>query len=208
MLRLFALLLFLLPCATQADLTIVTPSGYTMPSGFDGQLFRTVNHSPESVALLDAGTNNIQLETAYLSRPGVNRLALSLQALVLPETFVTPALSFGVKDIANSAGTFAGDGFYGRAYYFAATKDFDNGVSQPKLRGLTITAGLGAGSYHGVFGGVGVDLPLRLLGTAEYDGRSMNYRVAFPIAPIARISYARISNANYVALDIHSPLSL
>jgi hypothetical protein len=197
-----------LPTLAIADNTIVTPSGYTMSSGYNLQLYQAVSEKPHSIVLADAATNNIQFESATITRPGVSRLSLSAQALVLPETFVTPALSIGVKDITNSTGAFASDGYYGRGYYVAITKSLDNDLDPPRIKGILLTAGVGGGAYHGLFGGVGVDLPLRLAGTAEFDSRRMNYRVSAPIGSHSSFSYEKIGGQNWLGFDIHSQVSL
>jgi hypothetical protein len=205
---LLILSLCLISSVSFADRTIVTPSGYTMPTGYDAETMETVNGQPRSIEYINAGNSNIQFETAFIARPGVDRFSESIQALVLPETFVTPALSIGVKDVSNSAGAFSADGFYGRAYYLAVTKSLGNLLTEPGSHGPIITGGLGAGSYHGFFGGVNDVLPMNLLAAAEFDGRSLNYRLSYQTSSTSRLSLLRIGGSNWVGFDFHSPVSL
>lgn len=208
--RLFLVLaaLCFLPAIAHADRTIITPSGYTQPEGYNFEGLHTISGQSRTVAYLDESLSNIQYGAAFIDRPNVSRLSLSVQALILPESFVTPEVSAGITDIANTTGRFASDGFYGRGYYLAFSKSLDTSLNPPKIHGVVLTAGLGGGSYHGLFGGVTTDLPLRLLGTAEYDSRRTNYRIALPITTVANFSYNRIGAANWLSLDFHSPVSL
>jgi hypothetical protein len=203
-----ALFLLLLPAIAFADRIILAPSAYSLSSGFDTQVLQTVQYKPRTLSYIDAGTSTVQLEAAYLARPGADRVAVSVQGLVLPETFITPAVSIGIRDIGNSAGMYEADGFYGRGYYLVVTKGLDNSLNPPKIHEVTLTGGIGAGSFHGLFGGVSAGLPLSLLGTVEYDSRQMNYRVAMPIGKLARLSYNRLGGTNFVGIELHSSVAM
>jgi hypothetical protein len=205
---LLLLCLLLIPTSVLADRTILTPSGYAMTEGYDGEVIHTVSGKARTIAFVDAGTQWAQLQASYAERQGTSRLAISLQSTIIPETFTLPAVSFGIDDVANSTGAFSSDGFYGRTFYLAMTKSLDNGLQPPNIHGLVFTGGVGAGAYHGLFGGVSVNLPIGFVGTAEYDSRTMNYRIALPLFSSGRLSYNRIGNSNWIGLDLHSAISL
>jgi hypothetical protein len=78
----------------------------------------------------------------------------------------------------------------------------------PGSQGLIITGGLGAGAYHGFFGGVNDVLPMHLLATAEYDSRSVNYRLSLQTSAVTRFSFNRVGGSNWLSFDFHSPVSL
>jgi hypothetical protein len=182
------------------------PSAYTILGGYDAQVLQSVQYKPQTISTISAGTTMLEIDAAYLVRPGVDRLAISAQSPLLPETFITPAVSFGVRDIANSAGAFRRDGYFGRGYYLVMTKSLDNNVHPPQIHQITLTGGLGTGSILGLFGGVSVGLPFTLLGTAEYDSRRMNYRIALPLGKVSNLSFDRIDGANFVGFELHTRL--
>ncbi len=191
-----------------ADRTIVTPSGYTMQTGNDFESFQAVTGRPRSLTLIDSSTSTVQVEFASLERPTVDCLATSIQAMVLPETFESPAVSIGIKDVANTAGKFAANGFYGRAYYIAASKSLSNSFLEGTNRGVLATAGLGGGSYHGFFGALSASLPLNLVAATEFDSRSLNYKVSLHTSSSSKLSFDRIGGANWISFDLHSNVSL
>jgi hypothetical protein len=196
-------------CATKAtyayaDRIILDPSAYSLTSGFDGTMFQSSQNKPKTISCLEVGSEFAQAEVSYIVRPGVDRLAVGAQSTVLPETFETPAVAIGVQDLANSTGGYRADGFYGREYYLVATKGLDNNLIPPKIHNVVLSAGLGLGGLRGVFGGISAGLPLNLLGTAEYDSRTMNYKVGLPLGKNAGLSFDRLGNTDFVGLSIHS----
>jgi hypothetical protein len=74
------------------------------------------------------------------------------------------------------------------------------------LRDVTVDAGMGGGALHGLFGGITAQLPLNLLGTVEYDTRTVNARLALPLTGILQLQFVRVSNYDFVGIQARSPL--
>ena len=191
-----------------ADPIILLPSATTPASGYSFATSESIEHTPVNLSDLVVGSEYAQIEVDYAARPGVSRFALSGQSAVLPETFTTPAVSVGIRDIGNSAGAFRQDTLYGRGYYLVLTKNLDDNLKPPKIKGVSLSAGIGVGSIRGIFAGASADLPLDLVGTAEFDSRRMNYKVALPVAKFAGVSFERLGSSNFVGLEAHTPLPI
>lgn len=192
-----------------ADPVIVTPSGVSLTTGnAQAETLSTVEGKPRSLSFLTVGLAAVEVQAVELSRPGLGKLAFSAQTQILPETTLSPAVSAGVRDLANSTRSFDASGYYGRAYYLAGTKALDRTVGAPTvLHDFSLTAGVGFGAMRGPFGSVSARMPLNLQGALEYDSRRLNARVALPLGTAARLEYARVNGRGYVGLQLHTPVN-
>jgi hypothetical protein len=203
-----AILLVCLPVCASADRTIVMPSGYTMSDGYDAQFFYTISGHVQTLSSFSASRSNVELNADYMTKPSKSLISIGIQALALPETFQTPSVSFGIADLGNSTRSFSNDGFDGRSIYLVLSKSLDSSMNPPKIHGITLTGGIGTEFDHGIFGAAGLQLPLNFLGSAEFDGRRMNYRLAYKTNGWSSVSFNRIGGSNWLSLDLHSEISL
>lgn len=175
-----ALMVALLTGRATADPLLFAPTGTTLMTG---QIRAEAAFGPDdpdaSYYWLSAGFQQFELSAvraAYGS--GADENIVGLQWSFLPETTLTPAVSFGVRDVASQSTE--GIGIYG-----TITRHLPIGASSRLLKDLSVTAGIGIGGVRGPFAGVEVKLPWRLFVQAEYDSRDLNG--AFGWEPLDRI---------------------
>jgi len=197
-----------LACARPAlcDRVLLSPTGATL---FEGQWSAEALHSfagdQATGAWASVGLSRVELEAAYFHAGNHDAAAVGLETPLLPETFATPALAVGVRDIFNTTRDVRTVGYGGRAFYAALTKSVTTGGP---FQDVKVSAGVGAGSIHGLFASVTATLPLRLQGSFEYDGSRANLRIALPVGRIARLEYARVGPRDFFGLSLSSPAPL
>lgn len=191
------------------DPVILTPSGVTLaPDSAEGQFWYAFEHDHADALQSDFGLSRMEVDGEYFHVSDRDSLAVSAETQLLPETFLTPAASVGVRDIFNTTRDTSAVSYGGRAFYAALTKNYQQEIAHGLFRDLALNAGVGEGSLHGLFGSVSAHMPLHLVGTLEYDGQRMNTEVYIPLNPTARIEYVRIGPHGFLGFDLNSPVSL
>ncbi|HEX5322189.1 MAG TPA: hypothetical protein VFW40_00285 [Capsulimonadaceae bacterium] len=190
------------------DRVILTPTGTAlMQKQSSGELMQTFSEGDQTALWANTGLDRLEIEGAYFHSPDHNAVSLSAETPLLPETFATPAVAVGIRDILNTTHDVRGLGYGGRAYYLAVTKSYP--ATQPRafFRDISVSGGLGGGSLHGPFGSITAQMPLGLLGEFEYDGTRANTRLALPISRTSRLEYTRIGHEGFVGFQLNSPVS-
>ena len=196
--------------AARADRVIETPAGTILgPLSASVENVLGLDRRAQDDLWVNGSYQLVELEGAQLERHGQHAQSLSIQFAVLPETFITPSVSVGVRDVFDTTRQFGDLGYYGRSFYFAAGKTLVNTQLAPfPFRNAAVTAGLGTGVTNGLFGSASADLALGLRQTLEFDGRSLNYRISREIGGIGRIEYERLHGANFVGIELSTPVRM
>lgn len=143
-------------------------------------------------------TGLMQIEVNLIQRnpdAGKKETRLGAQWSFLPETSLTPAIGFGVTDIASESDE-------GIAGYLAVTKSLPVGWLNTFVRDLSVTAGVGAGGINGIFGGVELKLPMGLFAQAEYDSRDFNGAVGWQPVSMFRVKAYSLRDDFYVGAEL------
>lgn len=152
---------------------------------------------------------SFELEAAYLHVRDRATEEISLQTPILPETYITPAVSVGIWDVGNETTAYSDAGYHGRAYYLSMSKSLLTPSGRHYLiQDIAFTAGLGAGSIHGGFGSASAVFPLGVRTTLEFDSRSLNSRVSLPLLKQGGLSLSRIAGHTFLGIEIHSTTAL
>lgn len=152
-----------------ANPILFAPTGTTLTTG---QLraeaaFSPGNNSGHYYWLV---TGYKQLEFDFIRRDnriGRDENLFGLQWEYLPETIITPAVSFGLSDIASQSAEGIGP-------YVAITRHLHIGEKSPILRDCALTLGIGAVGIRGPFFGSEMKLPYNLFAEGEYDSQDFN----------------------------------
>ncbi len=121
--------------------------------------------------------------------------SLGVQWCFLPETFITPAVSFGATDIASQTK----EGIGG---YFAVTKHLSTGRVVPLVKEFSATLGLGAGGLRGPFASFEATLPAGLFVQGEYDTRNVNGAFGWQPASFFRLKVYSIRHDTYFGAEL------
>jgi hypothetical protein len=202
-----ALFSFSAVTAVRADRAIVTPNGQILApsqSSIEGEI--GLDKTDDSAVWINHTANIFEFEAARLVLPGRIALPVSAQALVLPETTITPNITVGVRDIFGAAHNFRDYGYSGRSVYLAAGMDlFQTMNARYPVRNVSFTLGMGTGVVHGLFGSLTAQLAPKLTQTLEFDSVGINYRLSFQFSPLGRLAYERVHGANFLGLELTTP---
>lgn len=199
--RNLVLLLLLLCSATEAacDRLILMPTGATLPTGrfrLEGA-FNIDDHRP-NIAWAAVGVGPIELQAVRFHDVGKSaEFTAGVEAQLLPETMLTPAVGIGISDIADK-------GPNGRAEYIAATSTIP-AERAPWVRSLKLHAGLGVEGIRGVFAGAQAGLPYNISLTLEFDSRTLNGSVGWSPVRHLELKAYRIKHDTYVGASFRFP---
>jgi len=187
--------------AVSADPILLAPTGKTLGTGefrVEGA-FGSDDHDGDyfwgGVGFMQFEANLIRLDDV----DGHSENLIGVQWNFMPETFATPAVSFGVTDVASDSD----DGIGG---YAAITKRLDVGVVVPLIKSVTGTAGVGIGGISGVFGGVQVKFPAGFFVEGEYDTNDFNGAVGWQPFKMLKLKAYSIRDDIYFGAEVR-PLS-
>jgi hypothetical protein len=191
----------------RCDRVILTPTATPLlEKESSGEVMQTFSEGNQTALWANTGLDRLELEGAYFHQTDKDAFALSAETPILPETFATPALAVGVRDITNSTHDVRGLGYGGRAYYLALSKSYPSTVQRSFFRDLSVTGGIGSGSLRGLFGSITAQMPLGFEGSFEYDGSQANVRVALPISRNSRLEYTRLGDDGFIGFELNSSL--
>jgi hypothetical protein len=198
------------PIGARADRAIETPSGAILSplSGSVEGILGVDRHGFDD-QWINGSIQVVEIEDARLESSRRQADSLSAQVGILPETILLPSLSVGVRDIFDTTRQFGDLGYSGRSLYIAACKsNVSFSPARFPFRNWSVTAGLGTGVTNGLFGSVSADLAFGCRQTFEYDGRSVNYRISHVVGPNGRLEFERLHGANFVGLELSSPVRM
>ena len=188
--------ILLLACGVWADNIIFVPRGTTLTTGqFRGQFLFSQTGDDGNFHTFSIGLK--QLEFQYTHAEYVNGRKEELmggQWNVLPETFITPAIGIGVRDVWSRSKE--GIGIYG-----ALTKHIPIQNYTRYADDFSVTLGVGARSIHGFFCGGEVKLPLYFVGQVEFDGENWNTALCWQPAETFRLKVAGVKSKRYYGAE-------
>lgn len=190
-------LLLALGCAAHADYMLLSPTATTLTTG---QVRAEAALAPDSsdgrYYWLATGLQQYELTAIRQERPGLSaQNTFGIQFSFLPETSLSPAVAFGVSDVASQ--TSEGTGIYG-----AITKHIPLGPASIFVNDLEATVGIGAFGIRGPFGSVQAKLPMGMFVQGEYDSRDFNAAVGWQPIGILRVKAYTIRHDLFLGAEI------
>ena len=194
--RLAALLLIL---GTQAGANplLLAPTGETLTTG-QFRLEAALSPGKDRGKLFWFATGFQQWEfnaTRIDNRCGEDETLLGVQWNFLPETMLTPAVSFGVRDAAFQSAE-------GLGVYAAVTRHLPVGEGSWFLKDVAVTAGIGAAGIRGPFASFEVLTVGNLFAEAEYDSREFNAAVGWQPIPRLKLKLYTIRDELYYGAEL------
>lgn len=183
--------------SAHADRVILSPSAYNLPPGAAKlEVVRReskggVNHYWVNLGLV----GGIEVEGLRWETPTRQVDSLSLQYNILPDIGFAPAVSVGIRDVANKTQE-------GTALYMAVAYRLPYMPSNPLIEEAYLFGGVGVGGIKGLFVGAEVRTPLRILLSAEYDSRRWNAAVSWEPVPLLRLRLYNIDGETYYGASL------
>ena len=191
-----ALALWLSQCASSNPL-ILAPTGTTLTTG-QFRVEGAFSPSNEHGKYLWFATGFLRFEANLIQcdQPGLPAQNLiGAQWCFLPETFMTPAVSFGGTDIASQSRE-------GIGAYLAATKHISTEAVVPLLKEFSATMGIGVHGIKGYFAGFEAKLPAGIFVQGEFDSRDFNGAVGWQPIPLFRLKAYSIRADFYYGAEL------
>ena len=180
-----------------ADRVVLAPSAYNLPPGSAKvEVARRESQGGLTQYWVNLGlVGGIELEGVRRETRRRQIDSLNVQYNVLPDIGFTPAVSVGVRDVANKTE----EGF---AVYLAVAYRLPYMPPNPFLEEAYLFGGLGAGGIKGAFVGAEVRTPYRILLSAEYDSRWWNAALSWEPVPLLRLRLYTIAGETYYGASL------
>jgi len=190
-------LLLCITAATSADRLVLIPSAYNLPPGsLKVEVARRETQGGLTLYWLRVGlVGGFELEGTRYETQQRQRESFSLQYNILPDIGFTPAVSVGVRDVANQTEE-------GIAFYIAAAYRLPYMPPNPIIDEMFVFGGVGAGGIKGPFVGAKVRTPYRILLSAEYDSRQWNAALAWEPVPLLQLHLYSIGGKTYYGASL------
>jgi hypothetical protein len=190
-----AVILVLMVSSTYADKLITMPTGRTLSTG-QFRVEGSISEADENGRRIELAAGLMQFELnakRLFYRDNKSEDIFGAQWNFLPETFITPAIGFGVTDAFSQTAE-------GIGVYTAVTKSLKiPGVKF--VRDISTTAGLGIKSIRGAFFGVDVTLNNGLFGQLEFDSEQWNNCFGYQPTKTIRIKVSNIHNQRFYGIE-------
>ncbi|GIV21121.1 MAG: hypothetical protein KatS3mg023_2872 [Armatimonadota bacterium] len=189
--------LIALSTGAHADRIILTPSAYNLPPGsVKLEIARRESQGGLTQYWVNLGlVGGIELEGTRTETRRQQIDSLSLQYNILPDIGFTPAVSVGVRDVANKTDD-------GIAFYVAVGYRLPYMPPNPFIDEMYLFGGIGAGGIKGPFIGAEVRTPYRILLSAEYDSRVWNAAVSWEPVPLLQLRLYSIDGETYYGASL------
>lgn len=186
-----------LATGVRADRIILTPSAYNLPPGSAKiEIARRESHGGLTQYWAQLGlVGGFEIEGLRTETRSRQVDSLSLQYNILPDIGFTPAVSVGVRDIANKTED-------GIAFYLAVGYRLPYMPPNPFIDEMYLFGGIGAGGIKGAFVGTEVRTPYHILLSAEYDSRTWNAAVSWEPVPLLRLRLYSIDGETYYGASL------
>ena len=190
-------LVLIIASSAYANNLILIPTGTTLSTGqYRVEAVVNFDNSDNKIIHAAAGLKQLELNATHLGyEGGREENLLGAQWNFLPETFITPAIGFGVTDATSQTK----EGF---GVYAALTKSVPTTFVSRFVNKLSFTVGMGAKSINGLFGGFEAQLPLSLAAQVEYDGDNWNAALAWQPVKLFRFKVYSIKEKHYYGAEL------
>ena len=183
-----------------ANYILLAPSGTTLTTGqVRAEAAFSPNNDHGKFFWLGTGLMQLEVNMIAVANPGANKTEnrVGAQWSFLPETSVTPAVAFGVTDVASESR----EGIGG---YAVVTKHLRTGAINPLLKELSVTGGIGAGGIRGPFAGVEARFPAGIFVQAEYDSHDFNGAVGWQPISLLRFKAYTLRDNFYIGAELRT----
>lgn len=185
----------LLPAA--ANNLILTPTATTLTTG---QVRAEAAFSPDNTNghyyWLGTGLRQFEINATRLQKPGLDpEDMVDVQTSFLPETSLSPAVAFGVSDVASQTSN-------GIGLYAVVTRHLPLGAAAFLLKDFAATAGVGVLGIHGPFSGFEAKLPMGIFVQGEYDSHDFNGAVGWQPVSLFRVKAYTIRKEYYLGAEL------
>ncbi|MER3473601.1 MAG: hypothetical protein C4335_06110 [Armatimonadota bacterium] len=189
--------LIMLTMSATADRVVLTPSAYNLPPGSAKlEIARRESKGGLTQYWMNLGlVGGIEVEGLRLETSSRHLDTLSLQYNILPDIGFTPAISAGVRDIANKTAE-------GRAIYLAVGYRLPYMPPNPFIDEMYLFGGVGAGGIKGAFLGTEVRTPYHILLSVEYDSRAWNAVLSWEPVPLLRLRLYSLDKETYYGASL------
>lgn len=196
---LFSLAMLVLILGTQAiaDPLLLSPTGTTLTTG-QYRLEAALSPGNDSGKLFWFATGFQQWEISAIqtdNRCNSDETILGVQWNFLPETMITPAISFGVRDAAFQTAE-------GLGVYAAITRHLPIGEGSWFLKDFAVTAGVGVAGIKGPFASFEALTVGNLFFEAEYDSRDFNAAVGWQPIPQLRLKLYNVRDELFYGAEL------
>jgi hypothetical protein len=189
--------LLCLASALWANPLLLSPTGTTLTTG-QFRVEAALSPDDRSGKYFWFVTGFMQFEASLIRAQNVagkDANIFGAQWCFLPETFITPAVSFGATDIASQTDE-------GIAGYFAVTKHVCMDCVVPVIKEFTATLGLGVAGIRGPFASFEAKFPAGFFVQGEYDSRTLNGSVGWQPVSILRLKAYSIRHETYFGAEL------
>ncbi len=180
-----------------ANPILLTPTGTTLTTG-QFRVEGAVSPDNQHGRYFWFATGLLQFEASVIRHEppgGPAENLFNAQWCFIPETFITPAVSFGVADIASQSKE-------GAAGFVAVTKNVPIDKFVPAIREFKATIGVGVGGLRGPFASFENKLPFGFFVEGEYDTRDFNGAFGWQPIPMFRVKAYSIRADFYVGAEL------
>ncbi|MCX8053635.1 MAG: YjbH domain-containing protein [Armatimonadetes bacterium] len=192
-----AALMALLSSNSQANPLLLAPTGNTLTTGqFRLEMALSPGNSNGKYYWLATGFKQFEANLIGAQNvDGKTESVLGAQWCFLPETFITPAVSFGATDIGSQTER-------GIAGYFAVTKHVSTEGVIPFLKEFSATLGLGVGGIRGPFASFEAKFPAKFFLQGEYDSLNANGALGWQPTSFLRFKAYSIKHDTYFGVEL------
>lgn len=177
--------LILMPTATTLTTGQVRAEAALSPDNTNGRYY-----------WLATGLSQYEVNAIRQERPGLaSENMIGLQKSFLPETSLSPAIAFGVTDVASQSSK-------GIGVYAVVTRHLPLGPAVFLLKDFAVTAGVGLLGIKGPFSGFEAKLPMNVFVEGEYDSHDFNGAVGWQPISLFRVKAYTIRKEYYLGAEL------
>ena len=180
-----------------ADPIILAPSGTTLTTGqVRAEAALSPGNDHGNYLWLSTGFMQFEADLIRIETPGsATQNRIGAQWNFLPQTAFTPAVAFGVQDVATQSQEEMGA-------YAVMTKALPLNGGLSILKEASGTIGVGAGQIAGLFFGLETKLPFNFFAQGEYDSHEFNAAVGWQPISIFRVKAYTIRSDVYFGAEL------
>lgn len=180
-----------------ANPLILAPTATTLTTGqVRAEAALSLSNTNGHYYWLGTGLQQYELSAiGFQQRGGKIEGMVGLQASFLPETSLSPAIAFGVNDIASQSSD-------GIGLYAVVTKHLPVGPAAFLIHDFAATVGVGLFGIRGPFSGFEAKLPGKFFVEGEWDSHDFNAAVGWQPISLFRIKAYSIRGDTYFGAEL------